>query len=145
MAARFERDVEIGAARLLAGLRERIDLGVRQTKFLMITFTYNLTIAHEDRTDHGIRLDMAATLLGKCERAKQELFVVRLGHECAYGVQIADLPSAGAAASALPGVHKPLELVGLCGPSARPAGMASGVGAPVPPRGAINPAAYSNR
>ena len=80
MATGFKRDVEIGAAGLFTGLRERIDLGVRRAKLLMIAFTNNLTIANQHRADHRIRLDVAATLLGKCERAKQKLFVVRLRH-----------------------------------------------------------------
>ena len=71
MVARLERHVERRAARALAGLGERDRLGVLDVRILVPALADDLTVAHDDRADERMVLDLAAAAFRQLERLRE--------------------------------------------------------------------------
>ena len=70
--ARLERHVHRCAARPLAGLLERDDLGVRSACALVPALTDDLAVPFDDGADDGVRMRGAAAPLGEVEGALEQ-------------------------------------------------------------------------
>ena len=77
MPAGFERDVERGSFRALAGLIEREDLRVGPAEAAMVPPADDVAISDDDGADEGIRRGVALRDLREIERQVQELLVVQ--------------------------------------------------------------------
>ena len=75
--ARFEGDVDGRAARAVASVGERLDLGVVAPGRLRAPRADDLTVAHDDRADRGVRRGPAEGVPRLGERGGHE---VRCGH-----------------------------------------------------------------
>jgi hypothetical protein len=75
MTARFEGDVQGGAARRLSGGGEGVDLGVRLAVTLVPALAYELAVAHHDRADEWIRLDATTAALGQLQGAAHPIVI----------------------------------------------------------------------
>ena len=67
--AGFERDVNGCAARVARG-RQRPDLGVVATRFLVPAFADDPAVPNEDATDHRVRRGRVTAARGEFERAR---------------------------------------------------------------------------
>src|SRR5439155_8676865 len=68
----LERDIERGAASVIAGGRERVYLGMRLALPLVPALADDLTVLHEHGPDDRVRLGRPAPALGELERPLEE-------------------------------------------------------------------------
>ena len=69
MATRLKRHVQGRASGRLAGLSERVDLGMGFAEALMPSFAYGPIFLNDNRSDQRIRFHIAAALVGQIEGA----------------------------------------------------------------------------
>jgi hypothetical protein len=80
MAARLERDIEIGIARRSTGLFQRDNLRVRFAGPCMIALPNDSAVLHHDCAYHRIGAGAAASFGRKNQGVSHEAFIIRREH-----------------------------------------------------------------
>ena len=82
------RDIERGTAGEVTRHRKRIDLGVWAAETFMMSCTDKLTVANDDGTYHGIRLDRAFAVSGLGQSMTHPLDVFFCGEDSSHAPRL---------------------------------------------------------
>lgn len=80
MAARLERDVEVGIARRSAGVFQCYNLRMWLAGACMIALPNDSAVLHHDCADHRVRAGAAAPIGRKNQGVSHEAFIIRREH-----------------------------------------------------------------